>query len=124
MPLVNPAELDTIDLGEGEWAKIKRRMSFGDMTRLEDEMARIRLKHIPEGRDVSADDFEAVEIKGAKLLILELNVREWNLAGADGQVAAINRETLALLDPRQAELLLAAIDERNQAPKARARRAT
>ena len=124
MPLVNPTELDTIDLGAGEWAKIKHRMSFGDMTRLEDEMARIRLKRIPEGRDVVADDLETIEIKGAKLLILELNVREWNLTGADGQVAPINRDTLAMLDPRQAEMLLAAVDERNQAPKARARRTT
>jgi len=124
MPLVNPTELDTIDLGAGEWAKVKRRMSFGDITRLEDEMARVRLKRIPEGRELTTDDLEVAEIKGAKLLILELNVREWNLAGADGQTAPINRDTLAMLDPGQAEMLLTAIDERNRHPKAKARRTT
>ena len=124
MPLVNPTELDTIDLGGGEWAKVKRRMGFGDMTRLEDEMARIRLKGIPtEKRELTNDDFEVIEIKGAKLLILELNVREWNLTGADGTVAPINRDTLAMLEQRQAEMLLEAVDERNPVrPKAKAHR--
>ena len=123
MPLINPTELDTIDLGNGEWAKVKHRMSFGDMTRLEDAMARIRLKGIPQGRELTNDDFEAIEIKGAKLLILELNVREWNLTGADGAVAPINRDTIAMLEPRQAETLLEAVDERNPVtPKAKTRR--
>ncbi len=125
MPLINAAELDTIDIGSGEWARIKRQMSFGDFTRLEDEMARIRLKRIPQNGELTESDFEAVEIRSGKLLLLELNVIEWNVQGPNGQTAPLNIDSFRAMQPDQAEMLLAAIDERNPAKKARpSRRAT
>lgn len=124
MPLVNAAELDHIDLGGGEWAKIKRQMSFGDFTRLEDEMARIRLKRLPENGELTQDDFEAIEIKGGKLLLLELNVVEWNVQGADGKVAPLTRQSFEQLDMGQANLLLSEIDRRNPGKKAARRPST
>ncbi len=119
-------ETDKIDLGEGDWVEIKRRMSYGD----HDDQARAQMKiqinaqrlRALQGRntEVTEDEMASmsdIELSTGKLELLAINIKGWNLKGLDGQVLPVNRDTIRMLDDDTARLILAEIAARNTKKK-------
>lgn len=117
MPIVSE-DIDKIDLPDDEWAEIKRRMSFDDITRLENEIAKIRIKP-KQGKDqtLSVEDIDDIEIKGAKHLLLEINLKAWGVKDVGGNIVPLNKQNIKNLDPDTANLILVEIDKRNTVKK-------
>lgn len=112
MPIVSE-EIDRIELPGDEWAEIKRRMSFDDITRLENEIAKIRLKaKRGDDRTLTVNDIEDIEIKSAKHLLLEINLKAWGVKDSEGNIVLLNKENIKKLDPDTADAILTEIDKR------------
>ena len=101
-------ELDRIDLGDGEWVDIAKRMSYGMQQKL-------FAHYVKLGKDMKAID---VDIESGNLTLLLVNIKAWNLKGKDGKVAPITKEVVARLDPVIANKVVEEINNRNPSPKA------
>ncbi len=102
-------ELDTLEIGEGETVQIKRRMSFGEVDRLQSFFMKTAKALMGAEPDIEGT---------GDLLLLHLNIKGWNLKGQDGQPLPLTKENIARLDRVTGKLIIEAITERNPAPKA------
>jgi len=107
-------ELDTITFDDGEWVKIKRKMSYGDHERLQKEMFRLTInaKKIQEGENIDIGSINDIELRTGQLIMLEINIKEWGITGRNGVMPLIP-ESIAMLDQDTAELILSEIGQRN-----------
>jgi hypothetical protein len=80
--------LITVDLGDGEWAKIPEDISYGDI---------VELKNIEE--------------KERDIVVLKKFIREWNIKEGDGTIAALNEENIKRIDVDSAEKIITVIQE-------------
>jgi len=99
-------EIDRIDLGEGFWADIKRRMTYGMQQRLTTHYLKL-----------SANQTADIDLASGNLIALELNIVAWNLVDDKGQAVPLSREAIDSLDPDIADRIINEISRRNQSPK-------
>ena len=78
MPLIDSTKLEKIDLENNEWVKVPAMYSYADMTSMIDGSG--------------TTDME----KGKKILFG--SIKEWNLTGADGEIAEVTEENIMLMD--------------------------
>ena len=102
-------EVERVDLGDGEWVDIKRRMSYGDRQKLIAYYAKLQTKLNSPDVDISLD------VEGGNIMLLLLNIKAWSLKDRDGKPLPVTRETIAMLDPDIAERLEREIERRNPA---------
>ena len=107
-------ELDTVDLGEGNWASILKKMSYSHQQKLTAHYVRLKTNLKGATPDINAD----VDLETGNIIMLQLNVKAWNLTDREGKPAPVDRKHLEMLDPDIAQKLIDAISERNQRPKA------
>lgn len=100
-------EVDRIDLGDGFWVDIKKRMSYGDQQRL--------VAHYIKMSDLKTPD---IDLAGGNIVLLVINIKGWNLVNGDGKEVGITPEAIESLDPDIANKIAGEINDRNQAPKA------
>lgn len=100
-------EVDRIDLGEGFWVDIKNRMSYGDQQKL--------VAHYIKMSDLKTPglDFEA-----GSIVLLEINIKAWNLVDANDKPVKLSRQMIEALDPEIAGKIAKEINDRNPPPKA------
>jgi hypothetical protein len=108
-----PDEVDTIVLPEGE-VDIKRSLSAEDMDKIEDHMIKVRLK--PSALDKGEVNFEEIEIKSSKQLLLQLCIKAWRGPGfvKNGEAVPVTPENIAVLSASVRNLLLSEINARNK----------
>ena len=103
-------EIDRIELGEGDWVDIKRRMSYGDQQKVVGRFIKLGLV----GKTPQAE----LDMQSAEILTLLLNIKAWNLKDKEGKDAPINEESISNLDPATAEIIRQEVNKRNPVPKA------
>ena len=112
-----PDEVDTIVLPEGE-VDIKKALTAEDMDKIEDHMVKVRLK--PQALDkseVTSKDFEEIEIKSSKQLLLQLCIKAWRGPGfvnGTGEAMPVTPENIAMLKASVRNLVLSEINARNK----------
>ena len=102
-------EVDRVELGEGDWADIKPRMTYGDQQKVTGHYIKLQSR-LSKG---SADADLSVELESGQLALLEANVLAWSLTGKDGQPLPVTKENLRALWPDVAKSLLDEIGKRN-----------
>lgn len=96
---VTDVDVATVDLGDGDWVKIKKRVPFEYMKQFNEQL-------------INGNNFERTAEMLSFLII------EWNLLLPDGTVAPINFDTLKMLEMESAGLILEALPKIEQVPKA------
>ena len=102
-------ETDRIDLDDGFWVDIKKRMSYGDQQKL--------VAHYIKVRTTTAEITSDIDLAGGQIVLLEINIKGWNLVDANNKVAPLNRANIEKLDIAIATRIATEIDKRNQLPK-------
>ena len=105
-------ETDRLDLGDGEWAEIKLRMTYGDQQRVTGQYIKLQSR-IARGTAEDAD--ASIEMETGQLALLEANIVDWSLKDGKGAKLSITRDSLRRLWPEVAQSLLAEIGKRNPA---------
>ena len=100
-------ETDRIDLGDGYWVDIKRRMSYGDQQKL--------VAHFIKFGDPKNPD---IDLSSGNIVLLELNIVDWNLVDESGKKVPVSREAIEQLEPEVANKIAEEINRRNTPPKA------
>lgn len=111
-PFIYSDEVDRIAVGENHWVDIKKRMSYGDRQRLTSHF--FHLQSLPVGETPKVD----VDLESGQIVLMQINIAAWSFTLRDGTAAPITTETIAMLDPDVADIILEVINERNPAPKA------
>jgi len=96
-------EIDRIDLGDGFWVDIYRRMSYGMQQRL--------VAHFIKMTDLTTPD---LDLAGGNIVLLELNIVNWNLVDGQGQIVAISSSAIENLEPSVAQKIAEEINRRNE----------
>ena len=96
-------EIDRLDLGEGFWVDIYRRMSYGMQQRL--------VAHFIKMTDLKTPDFD---LAGGNIVLLELNITGWNLTNGDNQPVPVSKEAIENLEPSVAQKIAEEINRRNE----------
>jgi len=100
-------EVERIELGDGEWVDIKRKMSYGDRQKLIAYYAKLQTKLNSPDVDISLD------MEAGSIMLLLLNIKAWSLKDRKGKPLPITKETIAMLDPDVARKLEQEIEKRN-----------
>lgn len=101
-------EVDRIELGEGSWVDIKRRMSYGDQQKLMGHFVKL-------SADMTTPD---IDLASGNILMLVINIKAWNLTDDTGKEVKLSQGAIEKLDPAVAEKIAVEINNRNQPPKA------
>jgi len=99
-------ETDRIDLGDGFWVDIARRMSYGMQQRLVAHYVKMTDRNIPD-----------IDLASGNIVLLELNIKDWNLVDDSGKKVPVSRQAIENLDPDIANLIAEEINKRNQPQK-------
>ena len=111
-------EVDRIDLGDGKWADIKHRMSYGDEQKITGHFIRIASmrKALASGKPGDVD--VSIDLESGNILALLINIKAWNLTDDDGNIAPITEENIIRLPREYGNKLKEEINQRNPLPKA------
>lgn len=101
---VDSREVDRIHLEDGQWVDIKRRLSIGDMERLEAVVLGVEFG---KGAEVTGT------LKPFRTALLQIAIVDWSFTDANGQKLPINRDTIGQMSMELAERLLDEINKRN-----------
>lgn len=98
MALIYDTDVDRLDLGDGEWADMKKTVCWADLKNMSSE-----------------DEDELKDGKNPFRMLLIMLVK-WNIKDKDGKVAEISRENLERLELRQLNFLTAEVNWRIRGP--------
>lgn len=107
-------EVDRVQVDEGHWVDIKRRMSYGDNQRLVASYMRLQMQLKERGSLPSID----LNVETGNITLLMLNIVAWNLTDEHGKEMPVIRESIERLDNSLANKLVAEINAHNPPPKA------
>jgi len=112
------AEVDRIDLEDGEWVDIKRRMTVADQDLLGEKVMHVEidptLSREQRRRKKQAGEFPgSARFKPSTVAVLETSIVAWSFTYPDGTPVPLNTEMIGRMDPILAHQLEEEIDERN-----------
>lgn len=97
-----------IDLGDGDWVRVKPRLSFGDRQAVRSAAVSSSFRG-DEGIETTAN------LQLLNITMLLRGIVEWNLQDPDGKLMPISRESLEALDEETGDLILEKLGELYQA---------
>lgn len=103
---VSATDTVRIDLGDGDWVDIKKRLSFGERRRARANM--LRTQFDPNLGQLAAFDVDMDAQTEALMLIAIVG---WNLEDEKGELVPINADTISMLDEDTGDTILDAIND-------------
>ena len=108
------ADIDQIDVGNGFVVGLKRKMSYKDHQKFSTLL-------IGSGGEIITEEGtgqkrvipNADGIEESDVMLMLMNIKEWNLTDDDGQIAPIDREHIDELDPDIGDIVSKEILRRN-----------
>lgn len=97
---VEHEELVEINLGDGDWIKVRPRLSWGDRLNIRGGAVRMDFGGT-EGEVETALDLEEMNIR-----LVERAIVEWNLKDPEGKLMPISRESILALDEEAGDAIL------------------
>lgn len=103
-------EVVRLDISDGDWIEIKRRLTLGEQKRLEGAGIG-RATGFRQGADVEV----AVDLEAAAMALLVTYLVDWSLRDEHDKPVSVTRSSVAALDPDDAEEIEQAISNHIQA---------
>ena len=112
------SEVDRIDLENGDWVDLKRKLSIGDQDTLGDKLLEVELdtkgtREERRRRRQSGEFTGKAKFKPSTAVLLEVSIVAWSFLYPDGSAVPLNSEMIKRMDPELANLLEEEIDQRN-----------
>lgn len=112
--LIYEDEVDRIELTDGDWADIKKKMAYGD----EQALAAYYMKVNAQFEDIKKGIAVEFDLKTGNVMLLVQNIAAWSIKDREGNPAEISLENVSRLDRKDSTKLIEAIRKRNPSPKA------
>ena len=112
-PFIYADDISRVDLGDGLWVDIKRKLSYGDQQKLLASYTKIdKFSDAEKVNDIK------INFEEGNLAMLLIYIVDWNFPDRDGSIAVINKANISMLDPEIAKTIMEEVNK--QLPLAQA----
>lgn len=103
-------EVKRLDLSEGDWIEVKRRLNIAESKRIESSIFRGiqgNQESLSKGAEVTASDVELkIDPTGAYMTKLQVYLVAWSFVDEQGKPVKLNNSSIENLDPDSADEIL------------------